>query len=83
MPKLVDILITCGRQIGVCDGATRSLWWQWSDAEFSVIGGDYHYTAAGQLAQHEDLLRCSLAATCLAGAGARMVRDAWGGWWLQ
>ncbi len=83
MPKLAVISIICGRQSGVYDGATRSCRWQWSDAELRVIGGRYHYTAAGQLAQHEALLRCSLAVTCLAGAGAMMAVDAWGGWWLQ
>ncbi len=39
-----------------------------------VICGCYHYTAAGQLAKSmKTLLRCSLAVTCLGGAGARMA----------
>ena len=38
-----------------------------------VIGGDYHYTAAGQLAQHEDTSTVQLSGDLFSGRWARMA----------
>lgn len=43
-----------------------------------VIGGDYHYTAAGQLAQHEDTSTVQVKVDLFRGAGAMMASGCWG-----